>query len=204
MIFTNPRQYKSYIPTNQPATHNQRTLVMQRPYTPIAPVVPKSVTPDPNEPPPPKPMKWGEPTWYFFHTLAEKVKPSSFAKVRSELLSLITLICNNLPCPVCTEHAKQYLNGINYNTIQTKEHLKQLLFEFHNVVNKRKGYPEFNRGLLDEKYSKAITVNIVHNFMTVYEKRTRGFKLLSDEIQRSRIMEHLKVWLIANLIHFDT
>lgn len=204
MIFTNPRQYKSYIqPTVNASPKNiqPHTLVMQRTYLPMAPVTPKSVTP---EPPTQKTMKWGEPTWYFFHTLAEKVKPSSFAQIRQELLSLITLICHNLPCPVCTEHAKQYLNGINYNTIHTKEHLKQLLFDFHNAVNQRKRYPEYNRGLLDEKYASAITVNIIHNFMSVYEKRTRGFKLLSDEIQRTRIMEHLKSWLVGHLIHFDT
>ena len=69
-------------------------------------------------------IKWGKPTWQFFHMLAHKIKPEYFKQVRIELLNTIYSICSTLPCPVCSEHAKQYMNSINFNNIQTKEDLK--------------------------------------------------------------------------------
>ena len=202
MIFTNPRQYNH----PQQSTNNRpivaQRLILRPPVANATPSIPRVVTPANVEPPKPKVMKWGEPTWYFFHTLAEKVKEEHFAEIRIELLNMINMICNNLPCPVCTEHAKQYMNGVNFNTIKTKTDLKWMLFHFHNEVNKRKGYPQYNQLLLDEKYSQAITTNIIHNFISVYENRTRGFKLLADELQRTRVIQILKTWLVANITKF--
>ena len=85
-----------------------------------------------------KKMDWGEPTWFLFHTLAEKVKEEEFQNIRVELLNIIYSICSNLPCPVCSTHAKQHLNGTNFNNIQTKQQLKDFFFHFHNIVNQRK------------------------------------------------------------------
>ena len=68
-------------------------------------------------------MKWGQPTWFFFHTLAEKIFEDRFPEIRQPLLDLIYSICVNLPCPDCANHAKTYLDGINFHTIQTKNDL---------------------------------------------------------------------------------
>ena len=206
MIFTNPRQYNSYAQTNRT---NNAPIAPNRMMQYVAPTPPppqsrQNITPENATPPKSKPMVWGQPTWYFFHTLAEKVKEDQFPQIRLELLNIINMICNNLPCPICTEHAKQFMNGVNFNTIVTKNDLKALLFRFHNEVNKRKGYPEFNQSLLDEKYSKAITSNIIHNFIGVYENRTRGFKQLADELHRSRIITILKSWLLQHITAFDS
>jgi hypothetical protein len=96
-------------------------------------------------------MTWGEPIWFLFHTLAQKVKPESFSIVRVELLNNIFSICANLPCPVCTNHAIEYLNKINFNTIQTKEDVIKMLFIFHNEINKRKNIPLFNYDDVEKK-----------------------------------------------------
>ena len=56
----------------------------------------------PAPPPPPESVvkvKWGEPTWYLFHTLAEKINDESFPTIREELLNVFYSICSNLPCP---------------------------------------------------------------------------------------------------------
>ena len=85
-----------------------------------------------------KEMLWGEPTWFLFHTLAEKIKEEEFLNLRFELLGYIKKICGNLPCPTCAQHATKYLNGVNFNTIQTKKDLQFMLFSFHNDINKKK------------------------------------------------------------------
>jgi hypothetical protein len=48
-----------------------------------------------------KKMKWGEPIWFLFHTLAEKVNDNYFSHIRKELLDLIYTICDII-CRTCT------------------------------------------------------------------------------------------------------
>ena len=151
----------------------------------------------------PKKVKWGEPTWFLLHTLSVKVKESEFKNIRVESLNRIYAICINLPCPDCANHAKNYLDGINFNTIQTKEDLKMLLYTFHNSVNKKKGYPMFPYEQLDEKYSLAITNNIIRNFMVHFSDRNRSLKLLVGDLQRAQICAFLKNWFNENIIYFD-
>jgi len=148
---------------------------------------------------PPKKVKWGEPTWFLFHTLSVKIKESEFPKIRVDLLNQIYSICTNLPCPDCANHAKTYLDGINFNAIQTKDDFKKMLHTFHNEVNKRKGYAYFPYEQLNEKYSLAITSNIIQNFMTHFSDRNRSIKLLATDLFRARLCISLKEWFNQNI-----
>lgn len=154
-------------------------------------------------PPATKKMKWGEPTWFLFHTLAEKVKPEYFNDVRKDLLNIIYTICANLPCPNCASHATSYMKGVNFDTIITKDHLRILLYRFHNEVNRRKGFPEFPVEQLTEKYSKANTVNIIHYFMPFFEDKHASVRMIADDLHRSRIALQLKAWFNKNIGAFD-
>ena len=133
---------------------------------------------------PEKKILWGSAIWFLLHTLAEKIKQELFSSIRVELLNIIYSICVNLPCPLCSDHAKEYFDKINFNTIQTKLDLKLLLFNFHNLVNKRKNYSLFSREELDEKYSKANTMNIIHNFMYFFQDKNRSPKMIANDLQR--------------------
>jgi hypothetical protein len=149
-----------------------------------------------------KKMIWGEPTWFLFHTLAEKVHDEGFIEIRTQLLELIYTISVNLPCPTCSEHSKQYMEKNNFKAIQTKEQLKMILFDFHNSVNARKSYPIFSYSDLGVKYSHAITLNIVQNFMRHYEKKSKSIRLIADELHRERIISSLKQWFNENIGRF--
>ena len=151
----------------------------------------------------PKTMKWGAPTWFLLHTLAEKVKEDQFPRIRKELLDVILKICNNLPCPDCANHATQYLNGINFNTITSKSILKDMLYNFHNTINKKKGFAHFNYQELSEKYSKANTVNIIQNFMQFYEQKSYGMRIGATNFHRSNVTADLKQWFFNNIQCFD-
>jgi len=147
-------------------------------------------------------MKWGKPTWYLLHTLAEKVKDENFPSVRKDLLDIIYSICTNLPCPDCANHARVYLDGINFNTIQTKEDLKLMLFIFHNTVNKKKGYAIFTQEELDSMYASAITINIIQNFMAAYLVKNSAPQMIANDMFRRRIIGNAQDWLTKNMEKF--
>jgi hypothetical protein len=89
------------------------------------------------------------------------------------------------------------------NSIRTKEDLKLMLFNFHNEVNKRKGYPIFTIDELNNKYIYANTVNIIHNFMFHFKDKNRSPKLIADDLQRARIASYLTGWFQQNIMYFD-
>jgi hypothetical protein len=150
-----------------------------------------------------KKMIWGPAIWFLFHTLAEKIKEDFFSSIRVELLNNIYSICVNLPCPMCSMHAKEYLDKINFNSIQKKEDLKNMLYEFHNNVNLKKNISLFPKDQLDEKYSKAVTINIIHNFMFYFKDKTRSPKLIANDLQRSHIFNLLRNWFSKNIGYFE-
>lgn len=150
-----------------------------------------------------KPMKWGQPIWFLFHTLSHKVKDDTFPKIRKELLNHFYNICNNLPCPTCASHAVDYLNKINFNAIQTKNDLKNLFFTFHNSVNQRKGLPIFPYTELEEKYDKAITKNIIYYFINAYQDKHKSVHMIANDMYRARQILILKEWFNSNIHYFD-
>ena len=150
----------------------------------------------------PKKMSWGEPTWALFHVLAEKVKDEDFSAIRVELLEVIYMICANLPCPDCANHAAMYLNDIRYKNIQTKEQLKHMLWTFHNVVNKKKNFPLFPRDQLETKYAAYPLIPTLYAFMVKFQDKHRSIRMISDDFHRSKIAVKLKRWFNDRISSF--
>ena len=161
--------------------------------TPVASAVEEPVKVDPANK-----ILWGAPFWFFFHTLAEKLKPELFYENRDAIFGIIREICRNLPCPTCTSHATQYLNNINFNAIETRQDFIVMLYEFHNSINKRKNLPIFPYSELQPKYEKAIFINIVNHFMHFYKMEHRVIRLMSEDMHRRRSAKSILDWLHAN------
>ena len=149
-----------------------------------------------------KKMIWGEPTWVLFHTLAEKIKDEHFQQIRVELLDLIYSICSNLPCPDCANHASSYMNNINYSTIRTKTEFKQMLYQFHNMVNKKKNVPIPSITILD-KYKDANLISVLYAFMTIFQDKHKSIRMISNDFHRSRITLIIKSWFNKNIQYFN-
>jgi len=150
-----------------------------------------------------KKMKWGEPTWFLFHTLSYKIKDEKFDSFKNDLLNKINTICMNLPCPDCAAHATKYMNGINFGAIQTKEQLKRMLFQFHNEVNSKKGKPIFSYDDFDEKYSNAVTRRIIENFMHHFQDKHFSIRMIANDFHRTRLVTLLKEWFLQNINMFN-
>ena len=195
MIFSNSR---ANVKSNK-----QSTQFMNIPVRPQPPsnTQPSTIT-QPSEPPKKK-MIWGQPTWFFLHTMAQKLKPEYFSVVRQGFLEQINTICRNLPCPDCSNHAAEYLDKINFNTLTTKESIITMLYDFHNAVNARKNIPLFPKSELYEKYSSANTTNIIQYFLIHFADKSKSIRMISNDFYRKRLIAILQQWLLDNLQYFE-
>ena len=209
MIFSTKQQnYSQYLQSQkQIQTTNQNTMLIRMNravrYIPEKSNVNPVVTDNNADEQLPKKMKWGEPTWFLFHTIAHKIKEQHFDQKKLDLINIITIICNNLPCPNCANHATEYMRKLNYNSIKTKQDLKNFLFQFHNEVNARKGFPLFPHEQLDEKYSKALTKNIIQHFMVFFQDKHKSVHMIANDMHRARISQNLKQWFNDNIQYLD-
>jgi len=148
------------------------------------------------------PNEWGPPTWTLLHTLAAKIKEERYPIVGQQLFQFIVQICHNLPCPDCALHARQFLARINPNALTTKTSLKNVLYVFHNAVNKRKGKPLFSVDALDAAYQSKQVIPVFNEFARNYH--TKGnMRLLSESFHRAQALKQFRHWLMHNLMSFD-
>jgi len=204
MIFTNHRSQNSYIGNkilqSKPLNSNVNIFSILRPNQNIQPVVKSPVQIENTILP--KKMKWGEPIWYFLHCLAEKIKEEAFPSMRSEILNIIYTICSNLPCQDCANHASEYLKSINYQSIQTKEQLKNMLFSFHNTINSKKNFTIFPRYQLESKYQNMQFKPVIYNFIINFQDKHKSLRMIANDFHKSRVVEQLKIWLNTNITNF--
>ena len=147
--------------------------------------------------------RWGPSTWYLFHTLSQKIKPENFDTIKNEFLDMVKSICLNLPCPACAQHATQYMQNLNYNSIKNKDDLKIFFLNFHNMVNERSKKPLLTINELNDKYSKAKTMNVIKNFIGIFQQKNKSFNMIANEMQRQRQVEIYKDWFNKNYQLFE-
>ena len=146
---------------------------------------------------------WGRPTWIFLHTLAEKINEEYFDTLKTQIYDFIIQICHNLPCPICANHARQYMKNVNFNNITTKQGLKKMLFDFHNTVNQRKSYPQFKITDLDVTYSNANLIQSHNNFIRNYHMNG-AVRYMVETANRKKLVSKLSKWFKTNLHYFAT
>ena len=52
---------------------------------------------------------WGPITWNLLHTIAEKIYEDKFIYAKKDVIRIILLIIQNIPCPICRDHAEKYI-----------------------------------------------------------------------------------------------
>lgn len=146
------------------------------------------------------PNKWGPPIWRFFHSLVCNIKEEHFNTIGIQTFSIIKQICRTLPCQICSNHAMQFLNKINHNQIRSKNDLINMIYIFHNYVNKTKNKPMFNVSDLS-MYQHSNIVDSYNNFVSAYQ--TRGnMKLMAESFSRSNTLKIVKQFITGNAPSF--
>ncbi len=147
------------------------------------------------------PNYWGPSTWVFMHTLASKIKETSFPLIGPNLIMILVKICNNLPCPECAQHAKMFWANVKTANIKTKTDLINLIFVFHNMVNKRKQLPMFKYDNIGYYNSKNV-INTYNNFARNFN--TKGnLNLINESFHRNMMLSSLRTWMLTNITHFE-
>jgi hypothetical protein len=146
-------------------------------------------------------QEWGNATWYLFHTLAFKMRDEHFEELKDEFLTICANICANLPCPDCSEHATKIMYNVKRDNIKTKKDLQLFFFDFHNSVNRRTGKPLFKEDGM-YMYHKAVTKNIVFNFISTLSRKYYNVKLLTNSFHRDQAMNDFKKWISHNSTKF--
>ena len=124
-------------------------------------------------------LLWGTYTWILLHWMTVQIKDEEFNNERAILLKFVNDICDNLPCPSCREHAQQYLKSMPLKHIETKKHLIDYIYHFHNSVNLR-GSKEFYPYHNIEKYKTV-------NFLMLKQAWNTHF-VYGNHIQRNDFM----------------
>lgn len=144
-----------------------------------------------------KKRDWGNAVWLLFHTLAEKLKVEHTAELPI-LVSHITSICNNLPCPDCLQHASKTMNVVNKAAIaSSKEALIDFLWKFHNDVNKRTKTAFYPVESL-EKYKTTNTQNVVKHFINIMSATSNNEKTMLYGFHRALYIKQFIQYMNIN------
>jgi hypothetical protein len=150
----------------------------------------------------PPPEVWGPPTWRFLHCLAEQIQEDQYKRIGPQLYAIVISICKNLPCPDCSAHATNFFNKIKKDSINSKSALRNALFILHNQVNARKKKPTYPIESL-ETYGSMNLVYAFKTFVSVFHTE-KNFKLMTDNLHRIRLLQHISKWLTLNATHFQS
>jgi len=147
---------------------------------------------------------WGPATWYLFHTLAEKIKPQEFHKLKNELIMLIKNICSGLPCPDCALHSSQILAGYkSYHLLQSKDDFKRFVFEFHNIVNNKAKNEVFNKDILEKYKTGNLSKIFQYWYQTFSVKGSLSNTLMINSINRDNIRVNVQKFFQTNQNSFE-
>ena len=143
--------------------------------------------------------KWGPIVWNMLHCLTLKIKSEKFIQERTNILLIINNICTNLPCPICSVHANQYIKKNKIHSVKTKEQLVMFIFNMHNNVNKRLKR-KLALNVILEKYNNMKFSNVCNEFFKIYIMGVRSNKLLMHSMHK-QIASNKILNILKNSLH---
>ena len=142
------------------------------------------------------PEQWGPPIWRLFHVMAAQLNDDRMVPI---VLAYICQICAYLPCPECSKDATDFWTRVKRPT--DKQGLIDILYNFHNHVNRKKRKPPHDYNTL-YSYNKVNLIAAYNDFIRVYN--TRGnMNLLMESFQRNMIVAEFRKFLVLNISKFS-
>ena len=142
---------------------------------------------------------WGPPTWRLLHCLSVKAKDTMTPPQLKELKTIIERIVSNLPCPICSTHAKSYFKLNKFNAILTLDQLRYFIFLFHNNVNSRTNKPSITFEEHNRLYQNMNLETVIMNMFSVYQNmNTTNVTMMLYSYHRQNILQDLNKYLLQN------
>jgi len=142
---------------------------------------------------------WGPITWNLLHTIAEKIYDDRFIHAKKDVISIVLLIIENIPCPICREHAEKYVKKHNINLCNNRNDLIMYLFNFHNEASIQAKNQIFSSDVL-KKYKNNEFNSVVNNYMNYY-KLTKSDDL-KFSFSKSQNLKRIFSLLVNNTKNF--
>jgi hypothetical protein len=146
-----------------------------------------------------KKSEWGPCVWKVLHTLTIKIKDEYFEAQRKKLFEIIQLICNNLPCPMCSSHATSFLKKHRLSQIKTKEQLIRFIYEMHNDVNKRLKKEPFMFESLLSSYENMNFRDVMNQYYISLSNINFGEKMMLYSFHRKLFLKNFRNYIISNI-----
>ena len=140
--------------------------------------------------------KWGTPTWVLLHSIAEQIKENEYINNKDKLLNQLKQICGVLPCPECKEHAQKFIAPYNVNHLPTKQHFKELIWRFHNLVNQNTRKEQVGIDILSS-YSKLNIGILIQVFRTEILRPIHNNQH-AESMYRNRVVNNFITFLYNN------
>jgi hypothetical protein len=145
------------------------------------------------------PNTWGPPLWKFLHSFSINISDEGYDKIGKQFFNILYSICKSLPCPECASHASDFIKKVNPNTLQKKIDMVNMIYLFHNAVNKRKMKPMFHYTLL-RNYEQISVIDAYNHFVSTF--MTNSSRLINENLQRKMLVSQIKKWLMSNIRYF--
>lgn len=145
---------------------------------------------------------WGSNIWIFLHSLMAKINHENFSENKNKLIEIIFKICSNLPCPECSQHSISFLKTVQFKNVTKKEDLIEILFVFHNQVNKNLNKSEFPENLLNN-YKNNNIITVLNNFIISFNIKTNIPALMNQSFIRRNITKEIKSYITNNKHIFE-
>ena len=149
-------------------------------------------------------QEWGNACWYLFHSLSFKLKDGQ-DHIVGEMMVLCHNIALNLPCPDCSEHAKQTFEMAKKSGVRVtnREEFQRFWWQFHNLVNMRLKKPTLTFEETQGKYSKSRLFNIVNHFVDIFGRNVPGERSMMYTMSRRNAVGKMFDFIKANQASFD-
>jgi hypothetical protein len=142
---------------------------------------------------------WGPPTWKLLHCMTFKAKNTMTQPQIQELKKIIERIVSNLPCPICSTHAKSYFKTNKFNTLNTLDQIRYFMFVFHNNVNAR-----IKKDLITYEEHNILYQNmnfelVIRNMFQIYQNmNSTNVTMMLYSYHRNSILQDLNKYFIVN------
>lgn len=145
---------------------------------------------------------WGNSCWYLFHATAFKLNPNAEHLI-IPLLNLYISISLNLPCPTCRSHASKTIAKTNFSLIKNKSDLVNLMFNYHNYINKRLKKNIFTKEEHDKLYSRAKLTKIINGWIQIMSMESHNQQDMMNNITKRKLIQRVINFLKKNRAHFS-